>query len=805
MNLLPVLGLLAPAVLGPNHAVDAIVQGPEAAPADRPAEDPAPAREPAWFGAVLTGTALEAAAQAAAQDGIVAAVRLDSVVPGGPAGRSGFRTGDLLVTVAGKRLGDDPDGARSALVDLLATHGPGDRLAAGFLRREATWTRDGQPVHAVDPAALEEGLAAGKRTDLSLTVAWSLHEREVVLGRRPEAAGAQLPPTEQLYAHYSADEAPLRVDIAAAVEAAGLGADQADLRARLARLADTGDGSSNHLVPLVHREPWRLPALAGAMGADLLTAVRLEQGALLRGLGPRLARVADLSSPAVADTPAPPAKGAGLEAHLAWMEGILAQAAGQVEASLAGVEPSAREHVRAHWRDLADRFDDHIYLHLDPDTDRYARNRATIAAGEAVDPAPLLAVPALFEPLLDPDYLEVLSQELYKAKKDVWAAEVLSHPTPYGRIVVGGKDDDVHRWGRQGEDSPAGDAVALFLDLGGSDLYADGVGTTVNQAGVPRIPVSVLIDLEGDDVYESTQDGSLGAGVLGVGLVIDLVGEDSYVGTRWSQGAGFLGLGLLLDGAGNDRYRIQTQGQGIAAWGIGGIVDGYGDDRYEALRYGQAVGLAGGVGLCLDGWGDDEYYAKGRWPTGYGTPGVFEGWSQGCGVGFRGDASGGLGLLCDGAGQDRFEAGNFAQGGGYYFGFGGLWNFGLADDVYIGSRYDQGFSAHQAVGWFLETGGDDRYETRNAVAHGLAWDESVTWFEDRAGEDLYRGGAFSLGAAAHNSISVFLEGAGDDVYLRGPLGRAGGNDYHGGTSLAWFQDQGGEDRYPEDGEDGDGS
>ena len=58
-----------------------------------------------------------------------------------------------------------------------------------------------------------------------------------------------------------------------------------------------------------------------------------------------------------------------------------------------------------------------------------------------------------------------------------------------------------------------------------------------------------------------------------------------------------------------------------------------------------------------------------------------------------------------------------------------------AADHYIGSRYDQGFAAHQAVGTFLEDGGDDRYRTRNAVNAGLAWDECVTLFRDAGGSD----------------------------------------------------------------------
>jgi hypothetical protein len=120
---------------------------------------------------------------------------------------------------------------------------------------------------------------------------------------------------------------------------------------------------------------------------------------------------------------------------------------------------------------------------------------------------------------------------------------------------------------------------------------------------------------------------------------------------------------------------------------------------------------------------------------------------------------------------------------------------GCDNDVYVGSRYNQGFTAHQALGVFIEEGGDDLYTTRQGVAQGLAWDESVTLFVDEGGNDIYRGGSFfSLGAAAHNSVCLFFDRGGRDLYdyASGPA-RAGGNSYHGGTSFALFVDEGGDD------------
>jgi len=754
------------------------------------------ADEPAWFGAMLAEATLSDVEVAALPFDAAGAVRLETVVAGGPASRSGFLAGDLLLRADGELLGADAKAAHAQLLALLSARSAGDSLRVGFLRRELRWTRAGETVAgAPDLEALAAGLTAGESKSVAVAVALVWHEETLTLGQRPEASGAPVP--KDLYAGYPTDEVGFATELREAVTAAGFDEDTADLEARLARLAESADGSRSHLASLVQREPLRLGVMGAAIGDQLAPLGDTHFTKITADLPGVLGSITDWGAPAVVDWgPELPPKQAGIEAHLDWMQARLERCAALVETALADVDADTRSHVADSWTDIGEQFCEHIYLYLDEDKARLGRNLATIAAGERVDRAALLAATAAFQPLLDRDYIDDLKEMLYIAKRDLDAEEVISRSTPLGRIVIGGRGDDRHRRGQQGADLAATDMIALFLDLGGDDYYADGIGTTVNQAGHARIPASFLIDLEGDDAYEATQEGSIGAGVLGVGVVIDGSGNDRYIGTRWSQGVGFMGLGLVVDGEGDDRYLVEALGQGIGAWGAGIVLDHYGDDRYAASRYAQGVGLAGGLGLLSDRWGSDEYLCKGRWPSGYGTAGVFQSWGQGCGVGFRGNASGGLGFLFDGAGGDRYEAGNFSQGGGYYFGVGALWDRGVSDDVYIGSRYNQGFAAHQAVGYFEEAGGSDEYWTRNAVAPGLAWDECVTSFSDLGGDDLYQGGSFSLAASAHNAISLFHDAAGLDEYRWADLAHAGGNDYHGGTSLSWFLDEGGaEDLY----------
>src|SRR5438552_10922418 len=145
----------------------------------------------------------------------------------------------------------------------------------------------------------------------------------------------------------------------------------------------------------------------------------------------------------------------------------------------------------------------------------------------------------------------------------------------------------------------------------------------------------------------------------------------------------------------------QEQCQGVAMAGAGVLVDGSGDDLYTGVRFCQGVGFAGGVGALIEKGGNDRYVCTGRYDSEYGEPGLFSGWGQGVGFGFRQIASGGIGILYDLAGDDVYEAGNFSQGGGYFYAW-GILRDDAGNDRYIGSRYAQGWAAHQAVGTFLE-------------------------------------------------------------------------------------------------------
>jgi len=443
------------------------------------------------------------------------------------------------------------------------------------------------------------------------------------------------------------------------------------------------------------------------------------------------------------------------------------------------------------------RFVDHYYLDIDANIQEMKHHRKVTALAQHIQYNYLYRASCLMQQLSNPKVIKSLGQ-LIKVKQgifderpeklgisgDVRCIKQLKN----GYLVIGGPE--FTRYSK---------AISWIIDLGGDDLYFENAGT-----GAGEIKASVVIDLNGDDHYSSTEEWSQGAGFMGFGIVVDVCGNDFYTAKSSSQGCGVMGIGHLIDLSGNDQYYGQEFHQGIAFWGFGSLIDFEGDDLYHASLFSQAVGGTYGLGLLIDCHGNDHYYATGKHKSSYETDGVFRGSSQGFGIGFRGISSGGIGILLDMQGKDQMIAGNFSQGGGYFFGMGIVKNAGHESDLYIASRYGQGFSAHSAAGILIDEGGDDIYKAIKGGAQSAAWDLGIAALIDYSGNDHYHAGLtfFSQGAAAHNGFSIFLDRNGSDHYLSDPGGiaKAQSNDYHEGNSLGFFIDQGGkQDLYEKQG------
>ncbi len=763
-----------------------------------PAEK-APEKKTGFIGIQMDAVALEGSP-------VRSAIRVLALVPGSPAAALGVKQGDIVTELLGEPLWVPPDQAVQAFRERLKPFGPGEKVKLHLLR---------------DAVTIETKVAGGASTEaLGSGSTWSeilpdLHkmvednpgkivtvsaekarwERDLVvtLAERPGTRQEPLPQNATLRPDLEA--APLEPEAAFArelVQRAGLEATFQDLTRRLEEDENVEDPFRLKTVRYLKRDPLKLPGatkkLARSLAplsrsADLAQIVSISAFYLDCDTAPLLTTVA----------PSPPPRHSSIEAHVDYCLALMERAKELCDLALSALSPDERASLEKELPELVDRFHEGIELYADEDAARWKRESDAIDLLAKVNRGAYLQGLSELSPLTRPAYLDQLEADLkeveavspgyYYEIPEGWNGRVLfARDTPLGPVVVGGSGENAYR----------GDE-ALIIDLGGNDRYyrRAGAGHGLSQ------PVGVCLDLGGDDLYQATEPFSQGSAFMGVGLLVDRGGNDRYTSLApFAQGASLCGAAAILDLGGNDTYRGESFAQGAClAQGLALLLDTGGNDSYESGTYSQGFAGPGGMGLLLDGSGDDHYVCLGRRKSGYGDQGVFDAFSQGSSVGFRGKASGGIALLLDASGNDVYEAGDFSQGCGYYFGWGALCDLGSGNDRYEGSRYAQAAAAHSALGSLWDEGGDDLYTTAIGAAQSCAWDLSVTALIDGGGNDRYEGGfGFSQAASAHNGLALFYDASGEDHYLchRKLPGKAGPNDYHGGQSLSFFMDAGGE-------------
>jgi len=373
--------------------------------------------------------------------------------------------------------------------------------------------------------------------------------------------------------------------------------------------------------------------------------------------------------------------------------------------------------------------------------------------------------------------------------------------TQAGVILVGGRGNNTY-------DLESMQNVCAVVDLGGDDTYLEGV------VNLDR-PVLAILDLHGDDTYKGDLPGIQGSSILGISLLCDVEGNDTYTAKHHAQAATIGGACALVDYSGDDKYNGIRRVQGVALCGVAILLDRRGNDSYHAAMWSQGTGQTLGCGVLEDCTGDDTYYTGGMYYDSYPeTPG-YEGWGQGLGTGIRGVAAGGIGVLLEGEGDDDYQYDYIAHGGGYWMGLGFFRDFAGNDNheggtkvMWDGSprreskfqRFSSGFGCHYAAGFFFEDDGNDTYWS-SIMSEGFAWDCGTAFFYDFAGDDVITGaGGGNQGQGAQASLGVMVNFAGDDTYKGSSQGFASGEiDYHTlpgcGGNFSFLLDYGGKDVY----------
>ncbi len=428
---------------------------------------------------------------------------------------------------------------------------------------------------------------------------------------------------------------------------------------------------------------------------------------------------------------------------------------------------------------------------------------------EKLDRAELLVAAEALLPLTQAEFLQQLAQLPDQAGgaaplenlPGVQGPLVRKIDTPVGTILIGGREKNQYHLDQMPE-------VCAVIDLGGDDTYLEGT------ASFSR-PVLVIVDLAGHETYRASKPGVQGGAILGVSLLVDRQGNDTYLARDVAQGSAVAGVGILIDYQGDDQYVALRRVQGHGLAGLGLLLDRAGKDQYRGILWTQGFGAPLGMGILDDLDGDDHYYTGGYYLDTYPeTPG-YEGWGQGVGAGLRQVANGGIGLLLDGGGDDVYEYDYFAHGGGYWCGMGFARDFGGNDrrlgatlKAYDGSerrearfqRFGVGWGCHYGLGFLFDDQGDDTYGG-TIMGLGMGWDDSVGLLADFDGNDRYEAtGGLTQGVGAQAALGILFDYNGQDTYLGRSQGYAPPtNTYHPSLGAAgnfsFVIDYGGKDEY----------
>jgi len=168
--------------------------------------------------------------------------------------------------------------------------------------------------------------------------------------------------------------------------------------------------------------------------------------------------------------------------------------------------------------------------------------------------------------------------------------------------------------------------------------------------------VGLLVDADGNDLYEGSIFAQGGGFWFGTGILADERGNDSYDGLWYAMGAGaHFAMGLLLEGGGDDVYGARLPPINVTIAGghdfsTAAVIDEGGDDRYNGSRITLGSGNVNGIGLFVDNAGDDVYTAKSLY--GIGAAGLLEQGSSEPGAPRRRVAT--TGLFIDASGTDTY-------------------------------------------------------------------------------------------------------------------------------------------------------
>ncbi|MBI4423123.1 MAG: hypothetical protein HY554_05320, partial [Elusimicrobia bacterium] len=435
-------------------------------------------------------------------------------------------------------------------------------------------------------------------------------------------------------------------------------------------------------------DPWLLPERSGAWGRELAAASGLA------GVSALAAELLSLPTEAPRGALTSGSALAGLDPVLAAAVSELASAVARarpfLDLAASGLAPAERERLAASFR-----------------------RQLTYGPAERLEPE-LFDLAARFDLAALFQAWRLLADALDRATLALGAAKAAGPPprtllVEGSTVTLGGPADDEY-----GEAELA--ASSILIDLGGRNRYHGPVAA----AGPGEI--KLVVDLGSELVIESS--GSTASGVFGIGALAlaNPEGPKRLRAGAASLGAGLFGAGALLVRGSGSELESGDFSQGAAAFGLGLLDVEGGRPRLAATMHGQGFGFTRGVGV-LRVKGDRAQLECGLEHPDPRDALAAISMCQGAGYGPRAFAAGGFGLARVESAGAEIDANYFAQGSGYWHGFGGFWFAGDGSRIQS-RRYAKGAGVHVALG-ALEIVGDENRILNWGVGPAYGWDWGI--------------------------------------------------------------------------------
>ncbi|MBI4711766.1 MAG: PDZ domain-containing protein [Planctomycetes bacterium] len=431
----------------------------------------------------------------------VGGLKISSVSPSSPAEKGGLKVQDIVLKYDGNGFEGDDSKYREKMADYIKEKGSGAEITLTVLR-------------VIDDAVITP---PQKSDDIIKTVETRM--------TTPDTKTEDPEPNDKIHPELTSYTTPIEIlarQIMTAtnitdksVEIPPLMAGYDDLIKRYTDDQKWDDGFRISDMRYMHRDPFKIPKICDDFLYDLVTKHPPLDTIIRR-----------LDEPITDDNVAPVEleTGISLEEHCDQLEKLLETADKYRREAFAGLTEDDYNFLQDNIIGFTERWvRDFHFSEPDEIAKRGETDKRVIQLCSYVNYQKLFTAGEILAYSLSPNYNDGLQKDIEAAGKDKEGI-LFSKDTPFGKIIISGKGNS--RYLDQAAASPAlmrGNA-AIIIDLDGDDFYANRLGSsTKNQ------PFSIIIDYSGDDRYSSYENGSQGTGIMGIGILFDMDGDDTYI------------------------------------------------------------------------------------------------------------------------------------------------------------------------------------------------------------------------------------------------------------------------------------